>query len=313
MGERLHPPSETSHAAQNESRLRLLIDTGLLLASERSLDIIVQAALDAGLQLCGASFGAFFYNNLGPDGEPYRLYKLSGIDPARFSNFPMPRPTAIFAPTFQGESVVRSDDITADPRYGLNAPLRGMPPGHVPVRSYLAVPVRSRGGEVLGGLLYGHPDPGRFGPEVESLVATVAAQAAVAIDNARLTENLTREISEADAARADQRTTSRRLGQALEAAQLGTWSWNSTSGLVDFDERGAELFGVSPHVPIPRDSLRERVVHHEDVGTTAEDLREVLRSGMPPNTASSYPTVRSAGLRPAALPRFRKRARRLPA
>ena len=39
-------------APQNEERLRLLIETGLLLASERSLDVIVQAALDAGLYLC---------------------------------------------------------------------------------------------------------------------------------------------------------------------------------------------------------------------------------------------------------------------
>ncbi len=90
----LHPNGGTAVASSHESRLRLLIDTGLLLASERSLDVIVQAALDAGLKLSGAAFGAFFYNNVGTDGEPYQLYKLSGIDPRWFSSFPMPRPTA---------------------------------------------------------------------------------------------------------------------------------------------------------------------------------------------------------------------------
>lgn len=280
MGERsLHPGLETSEAVRSESHLRLLIDTGLLLASERSLDVIVQAALDAGLELSGASFGAFFYNNFGAATEQYDLYKVSGIDASHFSAFPMPRPTAVFAPTFAGEAILRSDDITKDSRFGLNTPLTGMPPGHVPVRSYLAVPVRSRGGEVLGALLYGHPDPAVFRPEIESLVATVAAQAAVAIDNARLNENLTREIAVADGARADQRATSRRLSQALQAAQLGTWHWDARTGLVDFDERAAALFGVEPHVPILRNSLRERVVHQEDKGRSADDLHDALRGG----------------------------------
>jgi signal transduction histidine kinase/ActR/RegA family two-component response regulator len=54
------------------------------------------------------------------------------------------------------------------------------------VRSYLAVPVRSRSGEVLGGLFFGHPQPGRFEPRHEQLAAGLASSAAVALDNARL-------------------------------------------------------------------------------------------------------------------------------
>ena len=63
-----------------------------------------------------------------------------------------------------------------------------MPAGHLPVRSYLAVPVVSRSGEVIGGLFFGHPDTGVFTERAERLVVGVAAQAAVAIDNARLFE-----------------------------------------------------------------------------------------------------------------------------
>src|SRR3546814_10209606 len=80
------------------------------------------------------------------------LYSLSGVPREAFARFPMPRNTAIFAPTFRGEGVVRSDDIKADPRYGHNAPNKGMPEGHLPVTSHLAVPVISREGEVIGGL-----------------------------------------------------------------------------------------------------------------------------------------------------------------
>ena len=54
------------------------------------------------------------------------------------------------------------------------------------MRSYLAVPVISRSGEVLGGLFFGHPQPGVFTERAERIVTALAAQAAVAIDNARL-------------------------------------------------------------------------------------------------------------------------------
>jgi GAF domain-containing protein len=96
----------------------------------------------------------------------------------------MPRNTAVFAPTFNGEAIVRSDDILKDPRYGKNDPHYGMPKGHLPVRSYLAAPVISRSGEVLGGLFFGHPQPGIFTERSERLIAGIAAQAATAIDNA---------------------------------------------------------------------------------------------------------------------------------
>ena len=95
-------------------------------------------------------------------GESYTLYTLSGVDRSHFDKFPMPRNTHVFGPTFRGEGVVRSDDITKDPRYGKNPPYYGMPKGHLPVVSYLAVPVISRTGEVIGGLFFGHPETGRF-------------------------------------------------------------------------------------------------------------------------------------------------------
>ena len=98
----------------------------------------------------------------------------------------MPRNTAVFAPTFRGEGIVRSPDITKDPRFGKNDPYFGMPKGHLPVRSYLAAPVVSRGGEVLGGLFFGHPEPDMFDARAERIVAAIAVQAAIAIDKARL-------------------------------------------------------------------------------------------------------------------------------
>jgi signal transduction histidine kinase len=81
---------------------------------------------------------------------------------------------------------VRSDDITADPRYGQLAPHFGMPGGHLPVRQLPRVPVRSRTGDVLGGLFFGHEQPAVFTDREERLVVGVAGWTAVAMDNARL-------------------------------------------------------------------------------------------------------------------------------
>ena len=175
-------------AALEEERqaLEILNSTAAQVAAELDLDKLVQTVVDAGVELTGAQFGAFFYNVLDEEGASYMLYALSGAERSAFENYPMPRATDVFAPTFRGEGVIRSNDILADPRYGNNAPYKGMPEGHLPVRSYLAVPVTSRSGEVIGGLFFGHGEPGIFSERSERLMTGLSAQAAVGIDNARL-------------------------------------------------------------------------------------------------------------------------------
>jgi GAF domain-containing protein len=108
-------------------------------------------------------------------------YMLAGAPREAFAQFPMPGNTAVFEPTFGGTQTGRSSDITRDPRYGHNAPYYGTPPGHFPVRSYLAVPVVSRAGTVHGGLFFGHPDTGVFYERAERLTAGIAAQTAAAL------------------------------------------------------------------------------------------------------------------------------------
>ena len=181
---------------EERQTLEILNRAGSALALETDLDRVVQIVTDAGVELSGAEFGAFFYNVIADSGESYMLYTLSGVPLEAFSKFPMPRNTDVFGPTFNGEGIVRSDDITKDPRYGRNAPRKGMPEGHLPVRSYLAVPVVLRSGEVIGGLFFGHAKTGVFTERSERGMAGLAAEAAVAIDNARLTRAAQREIEE---------------------------------------------------------------------------------------------------------------------
>jgi signal transduction histidine kinase/DNA-binding response OmpR family regulator/DNA-directed RNA polymerase subunit K/omega len=174
--------------------LQILNRAAALIAGEVNTEPVVQAITDAGVELIGAQFGAFFYNVQVEGGDRYMLYTLSGAAAESFASFPMPRRTGVFEPTFSGTAIVRCDDITKDPRYGGSAPYSGMPPGHLPVCSYLAVPVKSAGGEVLGGLLFGHARPAVFDAHHEELVTGLAATAAVAMDNARLVQTAQREL-----------------------------------------------------------------------------------------------------------------------
>ncbi|MDE1157307.1 MAG: response regulator [Neorhizobium sp.] len=190
--------------------LEVLNRLGIELSAELDLEKVVQRTTDAGVELTGAQFGAFFYNVWDAKGESYMLYALSGVSRDAFAGFPMPRNTDIFRPSFSGEGIIRSDDILGDPRYGHSEPHRGMPPGHLPVRSYMAVPVVSRSAEVIGCLFFGHPEPGRFREEHERLVAGAASQVAIAIDNARLFREAGDELAER-----------RRAEEALQTLNVG--------------------------------------------------------------------------------------------
>ncbi len=215
--DRMHAEHAQAQAdLREESRLlEILNQTGQAIASQLDIEKLLQTVTDAATSLTGARFGAFFYNRVNEQGEDYLLYTLSGAPREAFEKFGHPRATAVFAPTFRGEATVRSDDITRDPRYGTMAPHHGMPPGHLPVRSYLAVPVKSRLGEVFGGLFLGHPETGRFNERTGRLIEGVAAQAAIAIDNARMYEAAQAQIANRQRAEASLRDSDRRKDEFL--------------------------------------------------------------------------------------------------
>ncbi len=224
---RLLALNETLEARVAELReeartLEVLNRTGIAIGAELDPERLVQIVTDAGVELSGAAFGAFFYNVVRADGESYTLYTLSGAPREAFAKFPMPRNTEVFEPTFRGKGPVRSPDILADPRYGKSEPFKGMPPGHLPVRSYLAVPVASRGGEVLGGLFFGHPQPAMFSARAERILVGLAAQAAVAIDNSRLYQRSVHEVAARKHAEEQLQELNRTLEErvAQRAAQL---------------------------------------------------------------------------------------------
>jgi PAS domain S-box-containing protein len=173
-------------AAEYTANTQKLSEVGAMVASTLDREAVVQKVTDTATQLTHAEFGAFFYNVRDDGNDAYMLYALSGAPKEAFADFPHPRATGIFAPTFKGEGVVRLDDVTKDPRFGKNPPFNGLPPGHLPVKSYLAVPVKGMSGNVLGGLFFAHSQGGQFTEQHERLAVGIASWASVALENARL-------------------------------------------------------------------------------------------------------------------------------
>ncbi|MGE7417252.1 ATP-binding protein [Methylobacterium tarhaniae] len=212
-------------------RLEVLNRLGTALSSELDRQRLGDAVVEAASHLTGATYGALFERvPEGPDGpEHWRLLSLTGAPREAFTRFGLPRVTNLFSQTFAAGGVVLSEDVTTDPRYGSHG---GMPKGHLPVRSYLAVPVVSGTGVTLGALLFGHPEPHRFGPREASLIEGLAGQAAVAMDNARLFASVRREQS--------------RFEAAVQAVRGVLWT-NGADGRMTGDQPAwAALTGQSP-------------------------------------------------------------------
>ncbi|WP_176736703.1 CHASE domain-containing protein [Oligoflexus tunisiensis] len=188
---------------------------GRSLAAELDLHRLLQTITDSATEAIRAGFGAFFYKKMNEKDETITLYTLSGVPHESFAPMPMPMPrhTKIFEPTFMGQGILRLGDVTRDPRFEQDASFLGFPPGQLPVRSCLAVPVKSRRGDVMGGLLFAHEEPDKFSESDETLVAGIAVQASIAIDNAALFQKAENELNKRRAAEENLRT----LNEELEA------------------------------------------------------------------------------------------------
>ena len=129
------------------------------LTAELELDRLVQLLTDEATALCGAQFGAFFYNVNDDKGGRYTLYTISGAPREAFSKFPMPRNTAVFAPTFDAEKGTASSAPTTSPRIRATATTRPTTACRRDTCRCAAISLRRwcrARGDVIGGLFFGH-------------------------------------------------------------------------------------------------------------------------------------------------------------
>ena len=150
------------------------------LAAQLDIQKLVQEVTDMARALVGAECGAFFHNaSASSENGDYSPYAVSGAPAEAFA---APGNSDFFEPTLRERIVLRCDDVIEDPGY------RNSPKFGAAIRSYLGAPVVARSGEVLGGLFFGHGEPGKFTATHEAILTGIAAQTAIAMDNARLFE-----------------------------------------------------------------------------------------------------------------------------
>jgi PAS domain S-box-containing protein len=177
-------------ALETEARstAELLNRVGPTLLTEREQSRLAQSITDLTVRLIGAEFGAFLHNAVDHDGGTNMLYTITGAPREAFKRIPALSAGADFTKVFSAGKLFRSGDLTSDSRSADGRPFATAGNALFPVRSYLAAPVTSRSGDVLGALFFGHSQPEKFSERHEAIVTGVAAQAAIAIDNARLFE-----------------------------------------------------------------------------------------------------------------------------
>jgi signal transduction histidine kinase len=172
-----------------EDRWRRLIDTGIAVTSELSLDALLQRIVEAAAQLTGAKYAAL--GVIDRSGRALERFLTSGIDEETHERIgDLPRGRGILGVLINDAHALRLHDLTSDRR------AVGFPPYHPPMRSFLGVPILLRG-VAYGNLYLTEKERGEdFSSEDEELVTLLAAQAAVAIENAHLYESATRWLAQ---------------------------------------------------------------------------------------------------------------------
>jgi signal transduction histidine kinase len=162
-------------------RLRRLVETGIAISSELSLKQLLQRLVETALELTGARYGALgVIDRLGTGLEEFVTVGIDAETKATIGD--LPRGRGILGVLIRDRAPLRLRDLGQDPRSV------GFPPGHPPMRSFLGVPITLRG-TVFGNLyLTEKAGADEFDEQDQELVQLLAAQAAVAIENARLYE-----------------------------------------------------------------------------------------------------------------------------
>jgi signal transduction histidine kinase len=169
---------------EERDRLRALLEAGIALSSELSLDALLQKTVEAAVALTGARYAALGVIDESRNG--LERFVQTGIDPATHAAIgELPRGRGILGLLIEDARPLRLHDLSEHPAS------TGFPPHHPPMRSFLGVPVLIRG--VAWGNLYLTEKAGGdgFTEEDEEVVRLLASQAAVAIENARLYESAT--------------------------------------------------------------------------------------------------------------------------
>ena len=171
-------------AREETNRLRALVETGIAINAELSLDAVLERIVEAAAHVTGARYAAL--GVIDPAGTALERFIAHGIDTDTHAAIgDLPRGRGILGILIRDARPLRLHDIGEDSRSV------GFPPNHPPMHTFLGVPILLRG-VAYGNLYLTEKEDGEdFSDDDEEVVTLLAAQAAVAVENARLYESAT--------------------------------------------------------------------------------------------------------------------------
>jgi signal transduction histidine kinase len=168
----------------SDGRLRSLLEASVAITSDLSLDSLLQRLVTTAAELTGAAYAAL--GVIDPSGEKLESFVTTGIDTQTHRAIgDLPRGRGILGVLIDEATPLRLHDLSDHPRSV------GFPPHHPAMRTFLGVPIVVRG--VAYGNFYLTEKAGGedFTDDDQEIVSLLAAQAAIAIENARLYEAAT--------------------------------------------------------------------------------------------------------------------------
>jgi PAS domain S-box-containing protein len=257
---------QASLRADQERRINeTLHRLGSSFASELDHDRLAQLITDEITRLVGAEFGALLCT--GGAGDAFAVQAVSSGHAARLRDLRALRAAPLLTRTLLAHEVVRLDDVRCEPSCPAGDTLIEVYPE---VRSYLAVPVVAHSGNVFCSLAFGHREVGRFTAAHERLAASVARQAAVALENARLYQTVRAQKEQLERAIEHARLADRRKDEFL--AMLGHELRNPLAPIMT----ALELMAIkaSEVLKNERSVIRRQVDH---LSRLIDDLLDVSR------------------------------------
>lgn len=209
------PRSRPEHLQQ---RLERLIQAGIRINAERELQPVLQGVADAARDVIGARYAAL--GILNQEGTGLATFVASGLTPEEHARIgPHPQGKGVLGLLITDPKPLRLPDITRHPKS------YGFPANHPHMHSFLGVPVIGRRGPIGNLYLAEKLGANEFSPEDEAVAVMLAAQAAGAVENARLNEEAQRLLGEVRAMQKSRDRFYAMINHELRNALTAVYGW----------------------------------------------------------------------------------------
>ncbi|HEX4561349.1 MAG TPA: GAF domain-containing sensor histidine kinase [Gemmatimonadales bacterium] len=200
-------------------RLVRLLSAGVEIFSQHTLAAVLQKVVDVAREVVGARYAAL--GVLAPDGASLSEFVTSGMTAKERERIgALPTGKGVLGVVIRKPKPIRVPDITK------HADSAGFPAHHPPMHSFLGVPILGRDGKVFGNLyLTDKIGTDEFDQEDEAIGQLLAKSAGVAIENARLSEDGERLLSQVQSMQRQRDLFFAMMNHELRNALTGVFGW----------------------------------------------------------------------------------------